>query len=258
MKKKLIYLIFFICIVLVTIIGVVFSQTKLSKNSNVSNENVVLENPTVLYDSNGNIIYDATKLDEVDYVTENTSILGIVELKRDKYIYIFNGFHFGEKGIEIEDYTNANIDNRGQECIDYITKEKYDTNYIEEGDVLICNGDLIYYKYRMIDNKDFDTKNNPIIVLKAKDFNAMKKESIEGKRSAIVTIVEYYENEDDIFIKYEITDNGYKLPFILKMKNNNEISINGDLQEGKQVKIEYKDVKVQLDDLEIKSISTIE
>ena len=37
--------------------------------------------------------------------------------------------HFGEYGFEMEEYTNANIDNKTQECIDYRTSEKNDTSF---------------------------------------------------------------------------------------------------------------------------------
>ena len=52
----------------------------------------------------------------------------------------------------MKEYARANINDKKQECIDYYTLEKYDTSYIQEGDIIICTGDLIKYKYTMGDN----------------------------------------------------------------------------------------------------------
>ena len=42
----------------------------------------------------------------------------------------------------MEEYTRAIFKDNNQTCIDYLTLQKYDTNYIQEGDILICSGDL--------------------------------------------------------------------------------------------------------------------
>ena len=42
----------------------------------------------------------------------------------------------------MKEYTRANINNKNQKCLDYFTLKEYDTNYIQEGDILICSGDL--------------------------------------------------------------------------------------------------------------------
>lgn len=80
--------------------------------------------------------------DEITEVIKDTVIQGIVELNHNGYIYIFNGQHFGEFGLEMKEYTRANINNKNQKCLDYFTLKEYDTNYIQEGDILICSGDL--------------------------------------------------------------------------------------------------------------------
>ena len=45
------------------------------------------------------MIYDASKSKEIEETIENTTIQGIVELNHNGYIYIFNGQHFGEYGL---------------------------------------------------------------------------------------------------------------------------------------------------------------
>lgn len=134
--------------------------------------------PKDKYDSNGNLIYDGDS-NEIDEVVENTTVQGMVEVNYMNRIYMFNGQHFGESGVEMKEYTRANISDKKQECIDYYTSEKYDTSYIQDGDIIICTGDLIKYKYNMGDNV-FDTKDNPIIVLKSKDYDSLKKETINS------------------------------------------------------------------------------
>ena len=162
--------------------------------------------------------------------------------------------HFGEYGFEMEEYTNANIDNKTQECIDYRTSEKHDTSYIEEGDILICTGTLT--KYTLGDN-DLDTKDNPIIVLKANDYNTIKEEAINGKIKANITVGEYFDNDGEIYIKYNISDGKYKLPFVLKFNITKDTKIIGELEKGKTIKIEYKDLNVPINELELKQIEVV-
>lgn len=211
---------------------------------------------STIYDANGNLIYDPYRKNEVGEIIENTTIQGIVELNSNGHIYIFNGQHFGEYGLEMEEYTRANIYDKKQECIDYYTSEKYDTSYIEEGDIIICKGDLIKYKYNM-GNNDFDTKDNSIIILKAKDYNEMKKETLNNDRTIIATVEDYYSN-GEIYIKYDISDKEYNLPFALKFKHIDEIEVKGNIRRGDKIRVEYKDLTVSLDELELKSIEVIE
>ena len=173
------------------------------------------------------------------------------------YIYIFNGQHFGEYGLEMEEYTRANIDDKKQECIDYYTSEKYDTSYIQEGDIIICTGDLIKYKYTMGDN-DFDTRDNSIIVLKSKDYEAIKKETINNEKSVIATVGDYYNTTGEIYIKYDISDKEYNLPFALKFSIADDTEIIGNIEKGNKIKVQYKNLNVPLDELELKSIEVIE
>jgi len=103
MKKKIIILV--ICTILVIFLfGVVFFY-KDKKSEKTENSNKY----SVIYDKEGNIIYDMSKKDEITEVIKDTVIQGIVELNHNGYIYIFNGQHFGEFGFEMEEYTRANI-----------------------------------------------------------------------------------------------------------------------------------------------------
>ena len=182
MKKKLIITLTIIVIILIIIMCIIINNKK-------SNENNEKTDSTVIYDKDGNIIYDISRKNEITDVIKDTVIQGIVELNHNGYIYIFNGQHFGEFGLEMEEYTRAIFKDNNQTCIDYLTLQKYDTNYIQEGDILICSGDLSKKGYSMGDN-DFDTKDNAIIVLKSNVYNQMKKDALIGKRaySSIVTV----------------------------------------------------------------------
>ena len=104
------------CFVLVVLIGGIIFINKNNKKDNTNNLN---NYSTVIYDKDGNILYDISRNKEVVEVKENTTIQGVVELNHNGYIYIFNGQHFGEYGFEMEAYTSANIDNKNQVCLDY-------------------------------------------------------------------------------------------------------------------------------------------
>ncbi len=242
MKKKIILLI--ICIILIAIIlGIFLFREDIETNGYENSVNYLAS--------------DISDQKEVKEIVEDTTILGLVELNHNGYIYIFNGQHFGEYGFEMEAYTSANIDNKNQVCLDYYTSEEHDTNYIEEGDILICTGNLTKYDdYMILD--DFDTKDNPIIVLKSNDYNEMKKEAITAKRAATVTVGEYYNTSGEIYIQYEISDKEYLLPFALNFTIAEDVQITGKLEKGKKINVEYKDLNVALDDLEIKSIEVME
>lgn len=235
-------------ILLIIMLGIIFFIYSNKKNKAVS-----LENQSTVYE-NSAIVYDISNPRELIETIEDTTIQGIVELNHNGYIYIFNGQHFGEYGFEMEEYTNANIDNKNQECIDYRTSEKHDTSYIEEGDILICTGTLT--KYALGDN-DLDTKDNPIIVLKANDYNTIKEEAINGKIKSNITVGEYFDNDEEVYIKYDISDGKYKLPFVLKFNITKDTKIIGKLEKGKTVKIEYKDLSVPVNELELKQIEVV-
>ena len=258
MKKKIIILV--ICTLLVIfLLGVVFFN-KNKKSDKTENSN----NDSVIYDTEGNIIYDMSKKDETTEVIKDTVIQGIVELNHNGYIYIFNGQHFGEFGFEMKEYTRANINNKNQKCLDYFTLKEYDTSYIQEGDILICSGDLSKKGYDMREN-DFDTKDNSIIVLKSNDYNQMKKDALTGKRtySSVVTIGDEYVEAEYVYLKYSLeddthSDTGYNFPFAVKAYITENSEIIGNLQKEKIVKVQYENSNVPLDELKIKSIEVIE
>ena len=258
MKKKIIILV--ICTILVIfLLGVVFFN-KNKKTEKMENSN----NDSVIYDTEGNIIYDMSKKDETTEVIKDTVIQGIVELNHNGYIYIFNGQHFGEFGFEMKEYTRANINNKNQKCLDYFTLKEYDTSYIQEGDILICSGDLSKKGYSMGDN-DFDTKDNAIIVLKSNDYNQMKKDALIGKRtySSIVTVGDEDVESGYVYLKYSLeddthSDTGYNFPFAIKAYITDDTEIIGDLQKEKNVKVQYENSNAPLDELKIKSIEVIE
>ncbi|MCI9039176.1 MAG: hypothetical protein HFJ29_04830 [Clostridia bacterium] len=250
MNKKVIVII--ICVMLGLVLGVVLSV------NNESNDREDLESYSKIYDENGNVInvMQGTLIQkEVIETISNTKIQGIVESSHNEYIYIFNGQHFGEYGFEMKEYTRANIDNRKQECIDYYTSEKYDTSYIQDGDLIFCTGDL--KKYSTGDD-DFDTKDNPIIVLKEKDYNNLKRKTISNAKTGTITVGEYYDISNEVYIKYDISDKEYKLPFVLKFNIDNETKIVGNLEREKKIKVQYKDLNVPINELELKTIEVVE
>ena len=147
---------------------------------------------------------------------------------------------------------------------DYLTLQKYDTNYIQEGDILICSGDLSKKGYSMGDN-DFDTKDNAIIVLKSNDYNQMKKDALIGKRtySSIVTVGDEYVESGYVYLKYSLeddthSDTGYNFPFAVKEYIEDDTKVIGDLKKGKRVKVTYKDENVDFDNMKLQSIEVIE
>ena len=257
MKKKII--IFVICTILVIFLcGVVFFN-KDKKTDKTENSNKY----SVIYDKEGNIIYDMSKKDETTEVIKDTVIQGIVELNHNGYIYIFNGQHFGEFGFEMKEYTKSNINNKNQKCLDYFTLKEYDTSYIQEGDILICSGDLSKKGYGIGENT-FDTKDNSIIVLKSNDYNQMKRDALTGKRtySSIVTIGDEYVESGYVYLKYSLeddtnSDTGYNFPFAVKAYITENTEIIGNLQREKIVKVQYENSNIPLDELRIKSIEVI-
>lgn len=257
MKKKLIITLAVIVIILIIIMCIVINNKK-------SNENNEKADSTVIYDKDGNIIYDISRENEITDVIKDTVIQGIVELNHNGYIYIFNGQHFGEFGFEMKEYTRANINNKKQKCLDYFTLKEYDTNYIQEGDILICSGDLSKKGYGTGDN-DFDTKDNSIIVLKSNDYNQMKRDALTGKRaySSIVTIGDDYVEQGYVYLKYSLeddthSDTGYNFPFAVKAYIEDDTKVIGDLEKGKRVKVTYKDENVDFDNMKLQSIEVIE
>lgn len=256
-KKKLFIILICILLIFVAIVGILF----FIKRPQVKEENS--NNSSVIYDSEGHVISDLSKKDDITETIENTVIQGIVELHSNGYIYTFNGQHFGEFGFEMDEYTRANIADKKQKCIDYLTLQEYDTDYIEEGDLLICSGTL--YKKGYSGENDFDTKDNAIIVLKSNDYNNMKLEVLKGNSiyPSTVTIGESYAELGYVYLKYSLeddthSDTGYNFPFAIKAYITENTKVIGKLENGKTVKVQYKNLENQLSELELESIEIIE
>ena len=259
MKKNIFIIIICTILVIIMILGTIFFY-KTQKSNETENQN----NYSIIYDKEGNIIYDMSKKDEVTEVVENTVIQGIVELHNNGYIYTFNGQHFGEFGFEMEEYTRANINDKKQKCIDYFTLKEYDTDYIQEGDLLICTGTLSKKGYSMGEN-DFDTKDNPIIVLKSSDYNNMKVDVLKGNNTypSTITIGENFIESGYLYLKYSLeddthSDTGYNFPFAIKAYITDNTIITGKLENGKGVKVQYENLTNSLSELTLKSIEVIE
>ena len=256
-KKKLFIILICILLIFVAIVGILFFIKKPQAKEENSN------NASIIYDSEGHEISDLSKRDDITETVENTVVQGIVELHHNGYIYIFNGQHFGEFGFEMEEYTRANIADKKQKCIDYITLQEYDTDYIEEGDLLICSGTL--YKKGYSGENDFDTKDNAIIVLKSNDYNNMKLEVLKGNNiyPSTITIGESYIESGYVYLKYSLEDDthsdiSYNFPFAIKAYITDNTKIIGNLEDGKSVKVQYKNLEEQLNELELESIEIIE
>jgi len=90
----------------------------------------------------------------------------------------------------------------------------------------------------MLANDYFDTKNNPIIVLKAKDYEDMKKEALRNE-NALAYVAAFYSlpNEPaELYIRYEYSDKIYNLPFILKFNITDETEVIGELKQIESVR----------------------
>ena len=246
----------YILLIFVTIVGILFFIKKPQAKEENSN------NASIIYDSEGHEISDLSKRDDITETVENTVVQGIVELHHNGYIYIFNGQHFGEFGFEMEEYTRANIADKKQKCIDYLTLQEYDTDYIEEGDLLICSGTL--YKKGYSDENDFDTKDNAIIVLKSNDYNNMKLEVLKGNSiyPSTVTIGESYAELGYVYLKYSLeddthSDTGYNFPFAIKAYITDNTKVTGNLEDGKSVNVQYENLKNSPFELTLESIEVI-
>ncbi len=254
MKKKIIIGVCIILVIILLSIVIFYRESFRKKFANKEQTSNSVIEKWVVYDENGNIILKSDNEKEVDEIINNITVQGMVTLNNKGYVYTYNGQRFGEAGIEMEEYTNFTIECQKQECIDYYTSEKYDTSYIERGDIIICTGDLIKYKYGM--KSDFDTKDNPIIVLKEKDYDNIKKEPISN---GIATIEDYTEHEDYeiIYIRYNVSNKEYKFPFAMELIITEDTEVIGKIEKGRKIKVQYKNLNVPVKELELKSIEVI-
>ena len=228
------------------VLSVIIVFTTLIVNKKVKLEEEQEDEVGQIYDDKENFTYDLER--EITTITNDIVIQGLVEGKSEKSINMSGGQLFEEFVYDIEEYTTANIEIKNQTCIDYLTSEEYDTNYIEIGDLLICRGDLTKHSNATI--KYIDTKNNEIVVLKREDFNKMQEQTINSD-NPIITIEEMYltnnTNADTlsyIYIKYDIEDKTnsdtiYHFPFVRKAYITDRTEIIGKLEKGKKIKIQY-------------------
>ena len=103
-EKKIIIAVLCIILIIAILLGILI----FNKNTQI-NETEFKEDSSVIYDKEGNIIYDTSRQNEITEVVKDVYIQGMVELHHNGYIYIFNGQHFGEFGFEMEEYTRANM-----------------------------------------------------------------------------------------------------------------------------------------------------
>lgn len=238
MRKKILIVLGAIILLLVIILTALILNEKIKLDEKQEDE------VGQIYDDKENFAYDLER--EITTITNDIVIQGLVEGKSEKSINMSGGQLFEEFVYDIEEYTTANIEIKNQTCIDYLTSEKYDINYIESGDLLICRGDLIKYSNAPI--KYIDTKNNEIVVLKREDFNKMQ-EQIINSDNPIITI----ENNTDgvtsstesyLYIKYDIedktnSDTVHHFPFVRKVYITDRTEIIGKLEKGKRIKVQY-------------------
>ena len=251
--KKIIITIIVLILLIVTLIATLFIIKNIEENKNHADN-------SILFDDKGNILNDPSRCDEITEIINDINIQGVVELVNKGYIELFNGQHFGELGFEMKEYTRATIIDKNQECIDYLRLTKHDTSYIENGDILICSGDLKKKGYSMWYN-DFDTKNNSIIVLKANDYKNMKLALLKRKGSyyPIVKIRNFDSDSGYIYLEYPLvdctnSDAGYNFPFVLKASIDSDTIIKGNLERDKSAKVEFKNINDSLEDLQLKII----
>lgn len=258
MKK--IKIIAFIILLIFIIAGILFLSNKSGKKEKQeqnTNQTNYIDNEPITYNNNiynksENNIASENKTSELPQIPKAERIQGIVELNHDGRIFMFNGQHFGEFGFEMEEYTEAYIANNKQRCIDYITHIEYDTDYIQEGDILILS------KNALKDENKSNPDINTFIVLKAKDYETMKKEALNNKREHIISVGEYYDNDGTLYLKYNISEGEYDFPFAIKVNLTEDVKILGQLEEGITVKVQYKDINVPLDELELQAIEIVE
>lgn len=249
MYKKIVIIVVTLIIVVSIISFIIWKKTKTVNTNNNQFINHI-QYATNMNDEKGN---------KIQNIIKDTSIQGIVYLKYNGEITITENQYFGELGYRIEEYSFAVFKNKNQTCIDYFTMEKYDTSYIDIGDILICTGDLIKFNNR---GDNLETNKNEIIVLKQSDYEKMKKEILNGQRNTVITVGELYLESQYFYLKYDIVDNThsdriYHFPFIQKVYITDKTKITGELEKGIKVEVQYNNLNNYTDGLILNSIKAI-
>lgn len=173
--------------------------------------------------------------------TDNVEIKGNVESITEDYIFIFGGKHEGELGLQISEYTSAYLEKSNQNFIDYLTGEKHDINYIQEGDLLICTGTLIKRSTSYNTDYGFDTKENNIIVLKKSDLENIEKEAISNNldNASLIKIHSVYPEYAYVQFNIDIPSNSnttYTISFIERMSYSSSSNISDTLASNTIIK----------------------
>jgi hypothetical protein len=184
--------IFIICVILIILIAFIFGMilkinTMKKEDVKSSNENLndieIEQNAMVC-----GFVKEVT--DECIYITRNTNYLYCFTTQNtvdNKYTY--NG--------DVEEYDEVMVEkDNSLETIDYLTLEKGNYDYIEEGDIIIAYGNL---NFIMQPKQD-------IIVLKSDNYKELAKNAIKGikESTTIVDSVDTFYNT--VTLKYCIND----------------------------------------------------
>lgn len=137
------------------------------------------------------------------------------------------------------------------------TKEgkEYDISYINEGDLLICNGTLIEKSGHFY---GFDTKDNKIMFFKKSDLDKIKNNAILNNLTSCSSITIHSIFSNYMYIEFNleyITNLGekYTLSFIEKMYYSDISNISGQLSVHNSI----KNIKLNIYDITIPDISII-
>ncbi len=250
MKKNILKILFYLLLIILSIILVTLIIRKININ-NISNSFKSTSDNTIAKSSNFSVYSSAIK------TIDNLEIKGLVENIEDDYIVIFKGRHEGELGLEVKGYTSAYVENKNQIFVDCMTGEEHDINYINEGDLLICNGTLIEKSGHFY---GFDTKDNKIMFFKKSDLDEIRNNAILNNLTSCSSITIHSIFSNYMYIEFNleyITNLGekYTLSFIEKMYYSDISNISGQLSVHNSIKnIELKIYDIALPDISIISM----
>lgn len=248
MKKTIYKILFYLLVILLSIMLAILLIGKIDINNLLNSLKSTSDNK-VSKSSNFSIYSSAIK------TIDNAEIKGLVENIEDDYIVIFKGRHEGELGLEVKGYTSAYVENKNQTFVDCITGKEYDISYINEGDLLVCNGTLIEKSGHFY---GFDTKDNKIMFFKKSDLDKIKNNAILNNLTSCSSITIHSIFSNYMYIEFNleyITNLGekYTLSFIEKMYYSDISNISGQLSVHNSI----KNIKLNIYDITIPDISII-